>query len=298
MLQGKIAVVTGANRGIGLASAKFLAQKGANVVLACRSENSAFLAIKDQLRPQMSSLSASLDYLPLDLASLESVHAFPVKFEKRFGKKRPDILINNAGVLLKDRRISGDGLDLTMQTNFISPSLLSLLFLKSNQASATEAFKIINLGAAVHRMVDTDLSLLQSLEGPYDGWKSYCNSKRFQLMLSLLLARQQASPTIELAFLKNTPFKSVSLDPGWVKTSLVRSEHGWNDQDREKKTGGASASADKPLFDSLSLALEMESKVNNGDFIVRGRVSKPGKGIDSADDQQRLWELTKSIIKW
>ena len=92
---GRVAVVTGANSGIGLETAKALAAKGADVVMACRNLQKADLAA-DGIRAEVP--GAKLTVIQLDLADLESVHAFAETFGNEFDKL--DLLINNAGVMV------------------------------------------------------------------------------------------------------------------------------------------------------------------------------------------------------
>src|SRR5947209_7253215 len=103
-LQGHVAVVTGANSGLGLETARALASKGAHVILACRNleKGRAAQAVIVEQIPQ-----ASLEIAELDLASLASIRAFADNF--RQAHKRLDLLFNNAGVMAIPRRETRDG---------------------------------------------------------------------------------------------------------------------------------------------------------------------------------------------
>src|SRR5690348_14116401 len=90
---GRIALITGANSGLGYESAVGLARKGAQVIMACRSLDKAERARQDVLRRAP---GASLEVMALDLCSLASIRAFAADFNKRFS--RLDILMNNAGI--------------------------------------------------------------------------------------------------------------------------------------------------------------------------------------------------------
>ncbi|MBW2391064.1 MAG: SDR family NAD(P)-dependent oxidoreductase, partial [Deltaproteobacteria bacterium] len=113
-LSGKTAVVTGANSGIGLETARQLARKGARVVFACRSPEKAEIAIASV---GADAPGAVLDLLPLDLASLDSIEAFA----KRCTEAHPsiDILCNNAGVMALPMRRTTDGFEMQLGTNHL-----------------------------------------------------------------------------------------------------------------------------------------------------------------------------------
>src|SRR5687768_11329607 len=113
-MHGKVCIVTGANTGIGLATARALARAGAHVVLACR----------DRARGEAAAAGVG-DLLLLDLASFASVRAFAEAFRARFD--RLDVLVNNAGLLAPARVVTGDGHELTFQVNHLGPFLLTKL---------------------------------------------------------------------------------------------------------------------------------------------------------------------------
>src|ERR1043166_1434044 len=113
-LTGKIALVTGANSGLGLQTARALAAKGAHVVLACRGEAKA-LAAMAAIRAQVP--NAKLEFLSLDLSDLDSVRAAAGEFATRH--ERLDLLINNAGLMTLPYGKTKDGLEMIFGTNHL-----------------------------------------------------------------------------------------------------------------------------------------------------------------------------------
>ena len=113
-LSGRLHVVTGANSGLGLAMAHFLAVRGGSVVLACRSAANAEKTRQDILHVAP---GAELHAMTLDVASLQSVRTFAESMQRRFTTL--DVLINNAGIMATPRALSADGFELQFATNHL-----------------------------------------------------------------------------------------------------------------------------------------------------------------------------------
>ena len=126
-MTGKVCVVTGANAGIGYATARGLARMGATVVFACRSEARA-LAAMTKVRAEVPGLPEErLVFMPLDVSSLASVRAFAEAFAS--SRLELHVLINNAGVMRPGRAVSAEGFELTMASNHLGHFLLTNLLL-------------------------------------------------------------------------------------------------------------------------------------------------------------------------
>lgn len=157
---GKIAIVTGANSGIGFETAKHLALRGATVVLACRNEDRgqrAQLAILEYIEAERRALSSDeqaklappqVELLLLDVGSLASVRAFADAFRQRFD--RLDLLINNAGVVLPGEKLTVDGLDSQFGINHIGHFLLTKLLL--DLLIKSPAARIVSITSLAHRL--------------------------------------------------------------------------------------------------------------------------------------------------
>ncbi|MBL4867454.1 MAG: SDR family NAD(P)-dependent oxidoreductase [Pseudomonadales bacterium] len=110
----KIIVITGANSGIGKATAIALAKQGARIIMACRDAERANAAIIEVLS---ASPNQTVEIMPLDLASIDSINAFAERFQKKYD--RLDVLINNAGLVPIKKELTKDGFEMQMGVNHI-----------------------------------------------------------------------------------------------------------------------------------------------------------------------------------
>lgn len=143
-MAGKLCIVTGANAGVGMDTARELARLGAEVVLACRSEVKATAAM---LEIKRTIPKANVRFVKLDLGSLDSVRECGSKF---LDAGLPiDVLVNNAGVMLTELKTSSDGMDLAFQANhlghFLLTTMLMPLLLKRRG-------RVVNVTSAIHRI--------------------------------------------------------------------------------------------------------------------------------------------------
>jgi NAD(P)-dependent dehydrogenase (short-subunit alcohol dehydrogenase family) len=177
-LTGKLAVITGANSGIGLGAAKRLAAAGAEVVLAVRNQAKGATAAKEIT-------DAPVSVEPLDLSSLDSVAAFA---DRMLERDRPiDLLINNAGVMMPpDRHTTADGFELQFGTNHLGHfALTGRLLPLLRKASAP---RVVSLSSGAARVGRIDFDDLQS-ERRYRPIPAYAQSKLANLLFALELDR-------------------------------------------------------------------------------------------------------------
>ena len=202
---GRIAVVTGANGGLGLEIARVLASKGAHVVMASRNQQKAAVAEADirDTHPE-----ATVENRELDLGSLESVAGFARGILDDFD--RIDLLINNAGVMGIPERKTEDGFEMQLGVNHLghyalTAHLLSLLVL----TPGSRVVGVTSTGRHFGPAVDPDNP---HLEGEYEPWKAYGQSKLANVHFALGLDRR----------FKEAGAQSESLvaHPGLVHTEL------------------------------------------------------------------------------
>ena len=209
-LSAKTYIITGANSGIGLVTARQLAKQGAQVVLACRRTDEAeacIAAIVAELP------KARLEALRLDLGDLASVRSFASEFQTRH--KRLDGLVNNAGVMNTPEGKTKDGFEVQFGVNHLGHFLLTGLLLDVLKRSAPS--RIVCLSSCFHdkamgREGDIHFDDLGYTERKYDGWDAYAQSK----LANLLHARELAKR------LDGTGVTVASVHPGWVRTALIR----------------------------------------------------------------------------
>ena len=180
---GRLALVTGANTGIGYEAALQLARKGAQVLLGCRDEQRAKQAIE---RIQAEAPRGSVEWLPLDLADLASVAAAAAQL--RAAHQQLDLLICNAGVMVPPAGRTVDGFELQSGINHLGHFALVLRVLPLLQAATAARVVAVSSGAALFgRMVFDDLNFERR---GYQPWAAYGQSKLANLLFIEALARR------------------------------------------------------------------------------------------------------------
>ncbi|MGK2857837.1 MAG: SDR family oxidoreductase [Thermoanaerobaculia bacterium] len=177
-------LVTGANGGIGLETAKALAARGATVVMVGRDAAKLERAVDDVAR---SAPAGRVEPLVCDLASLRSVRDAAEQFRARHA--RLDLLVNNAGLFLSDRRTTEDGFEATMGINHLGHFLLTHLL--RDRIFASSGARVVNVASNAHRAakkLDTDD--LHAERRPYGGVRAYAESKLANVLYTRELARR------------------------------------------------------------------------------------------------------------
>jgi NAD(P)-dependent dehydrogenase (short-subunit alcohol dehydrogenase family) len=280
---GRVAIVTGANIGLGFETAKALAKKEMTVVMACRSEqkaSEAMAAIRQEIP------KAQLHFLALDLSDLASVRRSAEKFLTEFS--RLDLLINNAGVMMPPYQKTVDGFELQMGANYFGHFLLSSLLLPLLEQ--TEGARIVNLSSIVHRSGKIHFDDMH-FEKRYSKQAAYAQSKLAMLMFSYELDRR----------LKDKGYKTLSIaaHPGVSMTGLVRHFPDWL------------VSLSKPLMKRFmsqpeegaqpQLYAALGNDIAGGDYTgpdgfreIRGKAIKvePESHARDLDVARRLWEVS------
>ena len=204
-LNGKTAIITGANTGIGLETAVDLAKRNARVILACRSvERGEKAAVEVRKR----SGSNNVAFFQLDLASLDSVRKFAAKVLEE--EPRIDILINNAGVLaLPERKLTQDGFEMHIGVNHLGHFLLTNLLL--DRIKEAPSARIVNVSSMGHAMGKIDFDNINS-EHSYSHWTAYGTSKLANILFTRSLSKR----------LEGTRVTANVLHPGAITTELGR----------------------------------------------------------------------------
>jgi NAD(P)-dependent dehydrogenase (short-subunit alcohol dehydrogenase family) len=201
---GRTALVTGANSGLGLVTARELARKGAAVVLACRNLEKGEGA-RQEVESQVP--GARLELEELDLASLDSVREFADRF--RAGHQGLDLLINNAGVMATPRRSTADGFELQFGTNHLGHFALTGLLI--GELEGREDARVVTLSSEAHHFGRIAFDNLGG-DRRYFRWRAYGQSKLANLMFALELDRRLRAA--------GSTVKSLAAHPGWAATNL------------------------------------------------------------------------------
>jgi NAD(P)-dependent dehydrogenase (short-subunit alcohol dehydrogenase family) len=198
---GRVAIVTGANSGLGLVTARELARAGARVVLAARSSQKG-----EDAAARIRSAVPGADVSPaiLDLADLGSVRAFAAGAPGRI-----DLLVNNAGVMAAPRRLTRDGFESQLGTNHLGHFALTGLVL--GKLLAAPAPRVVTVSSLMHRGGKIDFDNLQG-EHSYSRWGAYQQSKLANLMFCFELQRR--------AVQEGSALLSLAAHPGYAATNL------------------------------------------------------------------------------
>jgi NAD(P)-dependent dehydrogenase (short-subunit alcohol dehydrogenase family) len=202
-IQDKQVLVTGANSGIGKATAQELASRGARVMITARDSAKG----RDAAAEINATTGAAVEVGILDLSSFGSVRAFAAKYSS--SHDRLDVLINNAGVMAASRRETPDGNEWTFAVNHLGPFLLTSLLKETMLASAPA--RIINVSSENHRSIKGGLDFddLQMEKG-YSSSKAYAASKVASILFAVELNRRFGEKGITAR----------ALHPGVVATSF------------------------------------------------------------------------------
>ncbi|OQR90384.1 WW domain-containing oxidoreductase-like isoform 1, partial [Achlya hypogyna] len=205
----KTVLITGANTGLGLETARVLATNGATVVIACRTPSKGNAAVATILAECP---SASVSFLPLDLASLASIRSFAADFSTKFNQLH--ILINNAGVMACPKTPTADGLETQFGVNHVGHFYLTKLLLPTLTKTGTAATpaRVINLASLAQYLFAPEEGILfGDINGDksYSPWTRYGHAKLANVLFSNELNRRYQDQHVI----------SVSLHPGSIPSS-------------------------------------------------------------------------------
>jgi NAD(P)-dependent dehydrogenase (short-subunit alcohol dehydrogenase family) len=206
-LSGKIAIITGANSGLGYESAVALAAKGAHVVMACRNPKKADQAKTDLLERVP---NASVELAALDLSSLASVRAFVEAFKAKHAKL--DILMNNAGLMAIPKTTTADGFESQFGVNHLAHFALTGLLL--DRLLAAPGSRVVNVSSQAHTGGRINFDDLQS-DKSYSRFGAYAQSKAANILFTRELQKH-----LDHA---GAPILSVAAHPGFAATNLLTS---------------------------------------------------------------------------
>ena len=282
---GRLAVVTGANSGLGRSTAWELARAGATVIIACRDTAKGEQAA-ERIRQDVP--DADLRVEQLDLADLGSVRSF----SEALDADHLDLLINNAGVMAPPRRLTKDGFESQIGTNHLGHFALTGLLLAKLLAAPEP--RVVTVSSDAHRIGRINFDDLQGERG-YNNWRAYGQSKLANLMFCFELQRRAADAGANL--------KSMAAHPGYAATNLQFAAPRFHERVVMRFTNLLFAqSAEMGALPTLYAATVPD--LPGGSFVgpsgFRGQrgyphlVTAAGKAYDE-ESWRRLWQISEEL---
>src|SRR5881296_2848843 len=269
----RVFLVTGANSGIGKATALGLARLGGTVVMACRSATRGEAARQDIVRDS----GNSKVYLEIvDLASEDSTRSFAEEFKRKY--PRLDVLINNAGVYTPHREVTPDGLERTFEVNYLSGFLLTHLLLDLLEKSAPS--RIVNVSSSAHSGGTIHFDDLQG-ERRYGGFGAYNQSKLAQILFTKELARR----------LQGTGVTVNACHPGVIRTNLGIGGASVVVRFVRMFFKGPAKGAETPIY----LATSPDVEGVTGKYFANKRVREPSRAAQDPDVARRLFDVSVNL---
>jgi NAD(P)-dependent dehydrogenase (short-subunit alcohol dehydrogenase family) len=275
-MRGRVCLVTGATSGIGAAAAEELATLGATVIVAGRNAERAAATV-ERIRQRT---GGAAEYLLADLSSQQEVRRLAEAVRARH--ERLHVLVNNAGAVFTERRLSPDGLELTFALNHLAYFLLTGLLLDTLQASAPA--RIVNVSSDAHQAATIDFDDLQAERG-YSGFRVYGRSKLANLLFTYELARR----------LEGTGVTVNALHPGLVASrfatnlgGLARRLHPLARPFMLSPAQGART--------IVYLASSPEVQGVTGRYFVSERDTTSSKASYDRADAERLWQVSATLV--
>jgi NAD(P)-dependent dehydrogenase (short-subunit alcohol dehydrogenase family) len=278
-MQGKIVLITGANRGIGKETARGLAEMGAAVVMACRNLTKS-APVCEAIKRE--SGNDQIEVMQLDLTSLRSIREFSSQFQLKH--RQLNVLINNAGIMCAGGGETEDGFNRVMATNYLGPFLLTNLLLPL--LKQTPRSRIINVSSVAHLWGRTDLKDLNfrrkcRFGGPYASSK-----------IALIFFTQELSE-----WLKQSDITVNALHPGIVATNIYRigPEGSWYQAVFRRMISLVMISPRDGAQTSIYLASSDDVRGVTGKYFYKLNPSFVSPKCRDIQLQKGLWELSEKL---
>jgi NAD(P)-dependent dehydrogenase (short-subunit alcohol dehydrogenase family) len=281
-MQGKVCLVTGSSSGIGKVTARELAKMGATVVMVCRNRAKGEAA-KAEIKEESS--NDQVDLIVADLSELSQVRRVANEFKQQYSQLH--VLINNAGGVNGEHKVTTDGLELTFATNYLAPFLLTEQLLDVLKASAPA--RIVNVSSNAHALGKIDFADLQGTR-KYSSAKAYSQSKLAQIYFTYELADQ----------LKGTGVTVNALHPGPVNSNFNNGMKGFMHAIGVLFYLIMGIDAEKGAQTTLYVATSPEVEGVSGKYFSQSKQGKETPSSQRSYDvaiRRRLWEVSQELIR-
>jgi NAD(P)-dependent dehydrogenase (short-subunit alcohol dehydrogenase family) len=268
-VKGKIVLVTGATSGIGRVTARELARQGAKVVVVGRDPGKL-----DGIKREIGA-----DAIRADLQLLAEARRAAAEFRARYA--RLDVLVNNAGALFGERRLTSEGLERTFALNHMAYFVLTTALLDVLRVSAPA--RVVSVSSEASRGGRIDFDDLQ-MERRYLGIRQYCNSKLMNLLFAFELARR----------LQGTGVTSNALHPGAIASGFAMQDAGWYGV-LTRIARPFLIGEEKGARTTIWAASEPSLATVSGKYFVRRREKRPPRAALDGAAARRLWDESEKI---
>jgi NAD(P)-dependent dehydrogenase (short-subunit alcohol dehydrogenase family) len=278
-MQGKTVLVTGANSGIGKATALALAKQGAKLILLARNQAKGQAALEEV---RSASPTGDGQLIVADFASLADVRRAAA--EVRSQTKRLDVLVNNAGVYVPARHETVDGLEETFAVNHLAPFLLTNELLDLLKASGPA--RIVNVSSDAHRGAHMHWDDLQFSTHAFKGFKVYGQSKLANILFTYELARR----------LEGTGVTTNALHPGVIASGFGQTYPGAM-AFFAKVARPFLLSTEDGAKTSIYLASSPEVEGQTGKYFAKCKATKSNVVSYDLASQKKLWALSEELVR-
>ncbi len=276
-MDGKVVLVTGANSGIGSATALELAKSGAAVVIVGRNKEKTRVTASNI---RLKSSSPIVECLIADLSSMGEVRQLASEFKKKY--HRLDVLVNNAGAIFARRYVTVDGFEMTFALNHLANFLLSNLLLDLLKASAPA--RIVNVSSRAHRTAELDFNDLQTSHYGYGGYKAYGRSKLANIMFTYELARR----------LEGMGVTANALHPGGVNSGFGKNNGGVM-RLAMKLVSRFQLTPEQGALTPIYLASSPAVEGVSGKYFIDCQPERSSPASYDEAAQKRLWEVSEEL---
>ena len=267
-MKEKTVLITGSTDGIGKQTALELARMGAKIIIHGRDPQRVQNAKEEIIK---ASGNQNIETLLADFSSLAQVKQMADEILAKYA--RLDVLVNNAGVFLLDRKVTSDGLEMNFQVNYLSPFLLTNLLLPLLKKSAPA--RIVTVSSALHSKTILDFENLQGQKN-FDGIQAYALSKLGNIYMTLELAENLAGSGVS----------ANCLHPGGVDTKMLRTAM--------KMTG---ISVEEGAAPSVYLASSPDVADITGKYFYHREIGRLSVIASDSCARKKFWQISESLLK-
>jgi NAD(P)-dependent dehydrogenase (short-subunit alcohol dehydrogenase family) len=275
---GKVCLVTGANSGIGKATALGLAQLGATVILVCRNSEKGE-ATRQEIQER--SGNSHIDLFVTDLSSQQAIRQLAQDFQEKYTQLH--VLVNNVGSVFARGKVSPDGIEMTLALNHLASFLLTNLLLDTIKASAPA--RIVNVSSEAQGTGFIDLNDLESKQR-YGTLRAYAQSKLANVLFTYALAHRLEGSGVSIN----------CLHPGRVSTNIWTSVlPDWLHSLARVISHLFFISPEEGALTSVFLASSQEVEGITGKYFVKCRMEPSAKISYNLEIQERLWNISEIL---